>query len=477
MTKRLLRAVASVASVGALVLFYRLLIHVNDTTVALSFLLLVLLAAAGWGLTESIAASIAAVLCLNYFFLPPVGTWTISDPENWVALLAFLVTSIIASELSATARGRALEAVERQRETEQLYTLNRTILLTSGTVGAVARQTASSIAHIFEIPSVLLYDDSTGAVFWGGEERPVTLDRVKQVGTTGLRREVEEGIILPLSLGGKPIGALGVFGADLADAPLNAMANLAAIAMERAQTQDLASRTEITRRQEEFKSSLLDALAHEFKTPLTAIAAAASAVASSEGLSQPDRELMQVVVQETSHLDALVTETVKMAQIDAGKARLNREPVLLRTLVDETLARLSTVVEGRTIKTALPDDLWVEADRELVEVALKQLVDNALKYSPTSSTVEVSANLETDHVRVCVADSGAGIDELEQQQIFEKYYRGATSSGLPKGTGLGLSVARDIIVAHGGKVWVESVRERGSRFYFTLPWSRSGKTL
>lgn len=461
------------AVLALFVLLYKLSGGANHTTIALSFLLVVLFAAAKWGLAESIVTSVAAALLFNFFFLPPIGTWTISEIENWVALGVFLITAIVASELSARARARAEEALEHERETERLYTLNRTILLTSGSPSEVASETAHNVAEIFDVPAVGLYEMSRDSFWKSGAKAELPLESMKECSRTGSQRNVDGGLVVPLNLGGKPIGSLAILGTVLPDGALHAITNLVSIALERAETQELANQTELIRRQEEFKSSLLDALAHEFKTPLTAITAAASAIAFEEtALTAEQRELLRIVLEETERLDSMVTETIKMAQIEAGKARLNRSRFLLGSVIEETIARTAGVSEAREIRADIPVDLEITADRELVGLALKQFVDNALKYSPSSTPIVVSAAIQGDYVRVCVEDQGPGIDETEQQQIFEKYYRTASSSGQVKGAGVGLSVARDVAVAHGGRAWVESVVGQGSRFYFTLPLPR-----
>jgi two-component system sensor histidine kinase KdpD len=468
--RHMFRSIASIGGVAALTLFFRQAGSFNEATVALGFLLLILLVATSWGLEESIVSSIAAALCFNYFFLPPIGTWTIAAAENWVALFTFLVTSIVASQLSARARNRTAEAIRHQNETERLYSLSRTILLTSGRADEVAQEIISSVRQIFAVPWAALYLRDSDSIFGGDQGAGLAVDQIREVSQTGRRVEIDHGTIVPLSLGGKPIGSLALGDAGLGDAPLHAIANLAAIALERAQSQELASRTEIIRRHEEFKSSLLDALAHEFKTPLTALSAAASALAMGPmALREEQRDLINVVVEEAERLNALVTQAIRMAQIDAGKAKLNREPVLLKKLIDHALGRLTVSPERREMVIHVPGDLEVDVDSELIELALKQYIDNALKYSSTTEPIELTAVVEGSQLKVCVSDKGIGIDELEQQQVFEKYYRGKSSSKGIKGAGIGLSVVRDIVAAHGGKAWLESVPNQGSKFYFTLP--------
>jgi two-component system sensor histidine kinase KdpD len=214
----------------------------------------------------------------------------------------------------------------------------------------------------------------------------------------------------------------------------------------------------------------LDALAHEFKTPLTSIKAASTALLSSNALKpEQQRELLSIVDEETDRLSVLVTEAIQMARIEAGRVVLRRESHSVEELVESVLNKLRTVVEDRKVRVNIAPGLprvWV--DGELIEVALRQLVDNALKYSPAGSPVSLAAESKDGRVIVSVSDRGPGIPEAEQSRIFEKFYRAEASRQIP-GAGLGLVIAREIIHAHGGEIWVDSKPGEGSTFQFSLP--------
>jgi two-component system sensor histidine kinase KdpD len=252
---------------------------------------------------------------------------------------------------------------------------------------------------------------------------------------------------------------------------LQGLTNLVAIGLERLRAQNAASKAEAARQSDELKSTLLDALAHEFKTPLTSIKAASTSLLSSSGLKpEHARELISIVDEEADRLSVLVTEAIQMARIEAGKVILRRENIAVRDLVEPVLDKLRPVVEDRKIEVNIAAGLAaVWADRELIEVALRQLIDNALKYSPLGSTVSVAAESSDGRVIVSVADHGPGIPEAEQTRIFEKFYR---SEGAPHhipGAGLGLVIAREIVHAHKGEIWVDSKPGEGSVFRFSLP--------
>jgi two-component system sensor histidine kinase KdpD len=466
--RRLIRVAGALASIAALTLLYSRVIRANSTTVALSFLLAILGLATRRGLLEAIVASFAGALCFNYFFLPPVGTFTVADPENWVALGAFLVTAVVASQLSASARKRAREAARRQHEMERLYGLSRALLLLD-TKGGVAGQLAGEIARVFRLPAVALSERATQQVHRAGPEDIGVPDG-------GLREAAERGTrshdpaaavsILPVTLGSLPLGSLAVRGEGVSGTALEAVASLAAIALERARAAELAGRAEAARQSEELKSTLLDALAHEFKTPLTSIKVAVSALLADEGA--PPRELLTIVEEETDRLNALVSEAIQMARIDAGKMRLERRSQTVPDLVSSALGKMGSAAGERDLRLEIPDPFPdVVVDGELVGLVIRQLLGNALKYSEPDSPISIRAHGGDGWVTIAIHNRGPGISPEEQSRIFERFYRIA-ESGAP-GTGMGLAIARNIVEAHGGRIWVESRPGEGSEFSFTIP--------
>lgn len=346
--RRALQTVLVVLAVGVVTAFYSVAAFANHTTIALTFLLVVLAAAALWGLLEGIAGSVAATLCFNYFFIPPVGTWTIADPQNWVALFVFLVVSIVASQLSERTRRMALES---------------------------------------------------------------------------------------------------------------------------ARAREIAAQAELVRDNEEFKSTLLDALAHDLKTPLTSVKGSATALlASAAALPAGQRELVTIIAEESDRLNRLVTEVLEMARTEAGKLHLNRASCAVDHLVRDAVQESTRLLDGRAVPHQIAPGLpLVHADAELVRSVLRSLLDNAAKYSSAGMPISISAENDGRGVRISVMDSGPGLSEEELSYVFERYYRGAGTQAEVRGMGLGLAVARDIIRAHGGKIWAESSPGQGSRFTFTLP--------
>ena len=465
----------SVAIVAGITLVYaRVVTNVNSTTIALTYLLAILGIATKWGLLEAIVASVSGMLCFNFFFLPPVGTFTIADPQNWVALFAFLVTAVVASQLSASAKRRALEATRRQQEMERLYELSRILMLVDKG-SSIAGQVSHRTAQIFDLPGVAIFDRRSDYVYRTGlTDQSISDSRLRDAAIErATYHDASADVwVLPLNLGGEAVGSLAICGSAVSETALHAIANLAAITMLRAHAEEAANRMEAARQNEAMKSMLLDALAHEFKTPLTSIKAAASSILDEEPPAQ--QELVTVIEEETDRLDFLVTETIRMARIEAGDLELHKGPENVGELIGSALEKLRILLEDREIKIEVASSLpAVFVDAELATLALRQLITNALKYSNPDSPIRVRASAEDYFVKISVKDSGPGIPEKERSHIFERYYRVSESADRVPGTGMGLTIARDIVLAHGGTMWVESAPGQGSEFFFTLPAVKS----
>ena len=458
--------------VGANTYLFHRTIPVNATTAGFAYLIVVLVIAARWGFPEALLASLLSVLCFNFYFFEPVGTFNVADPQNWVALLAFLATAIVASELSTLARERARQAEDRQQEMERLYTLSRAILLTDPARSA-AQQIAEQIAGIFRLDAVALYDLRSGKLCRAGpgelaeiEER-LKLFTAQDTATSNLA-----GIHLAaIRLGGPPIGALAVGGGAMSEAALQALSNLVAIGLEHVRAQEAAGRAEAARQSQELKSTLLDAIAHEFKTPLTSIKASASAMLSAPGgLTEDVRELASILDEEADRLSRLVTEALQMARIEAGKVQLNKELCQVEDSVRGVLVELKSKLEGRAVELDVAGPLHpIFADGDMIRLALRLIVDNAIHYTPPGSPLSIRAEAEPSRIRIDIADRGPGIPEKEQVRIFEMFYRGLQTPPHVSGAGMGLAICREILHAHEGEVMVASRPGGGSVFSISLP--------
>ncbi|HMD85747.1 MAG TPA: ATP-binding protein [Terriglobia bacterium] len=466
------RILGALGIVGGITFFYFRIFSVNNVTVALSFLLAVLTIATRWGLIAGLVASVASMLCLDFFFIPPVGSITIADPQNWVALSVFVVTAVIVSHLSASAKKQALESTQRQNEMERLYTLSRNLLLLE-VHGPLAQEITNSIAQVFELPGLAFYDRTSDRIHRAGpHDIPVDAGKLRDTALQGtvFHDATTKTTVIPISLGGQPMGSLGIQGSQVSETALHAIANLTAITLERAHAQDVATRAEAARQSEELKSTMLDALAHEFKTPLTPIKAAVTSMLSDSDLSPTHQELLRIVDEETDRLNSMLTDAIQMSRIEAGQLQLHRSPQPLRRIVQAQLEKLGENLEGRTVTVEVPESLPpVSVDPEFIGIVIWQLVTNALRYTPPGSPLTLRASAEETEVIVSIEDCGPGISEKEQRRVFEKFYRGKDQRDRIPGTGMGLTIAREIVRAHHGRIWVESEPGKGAKFSFSVP--------
>ena len=425
------------------------------------------------GLLEATVSSVVAMLCFNFFFLPPIGTFTVADPQNWVALFAFLATALTASQLSARLKRQRREALDRQREMERLYALSRAILLTD-TAQPTARQIAHQIAHAFECPAVALYDRNSHEVYVAGPEVFPNIDarlRESAIQSSVIRDDSDEVLITPIRLGGEPIGSLAVKHAFMSDAALQSVLSLVAVGLEKARAQEEVNRAQVARQSEELKSTLLDAIAHEFKTPLTSIKAVTTDLLSNpeESLSQEQRGLVTIADEGADRLSRLVSEAIQLARIEGGGFQLNRQVHSPSSLLSAAVRQTKPLTDGREVILGASDGLpLVFVDAELIVMVIAHLIDNAVKYTPPGSPIVMGARATQNGVIIHVTDQGPGISEDEQSRIFEKFYRGSRGQHL-KGTGMGLAIAREIIRAHGEEIWVRSNPGQGSEFSLSLP--------
>lgn len=470
-----LRFIASLAAVLAIVLTYRHVVLVNPTTVALTFLLAVLIISATWGLKYAVVTALVATSAFNYFFLPPVGTFTIADTQNWVALFVFLVTAIIASHLAERARREASDATRRRHEVERLYAFSQQLLVAENVVGLlnvlsqlVVDSFACDTAALFVAGRGNIYRSSATSRELAAEQLRVCAARGEPFVDPGKRLRY-----VPLRLGVRSVGSIGVSGGALSRETLEAIGSLIAIAIERAGAVEKLGRAEAAREGEKLRSALLDSVTHEFRTPLTSIKASVTGLLSGARLDDSQRkELLTIIDEESDRLDHLVGEAAQMAQLDANQIELHREPHRIQEAIERAVEESRKPLAGHPVEVAVPDDLpAVRFDLDRIKDVLNQLLENAGKYSPPDAPVRISAEKRGAYVAVNVADRGPGIDDFEQSLIFDKFYRGKDQRYSVQGTGMGLSIAKAIVEAHGGTISVTSQLGHGSVFSFTLPYA------
>ena len=475
---RFLRFLAAFAVVLGISLVYRHLLIVNPTTVALTFLLAILAVSTVWGIAVSVFMSVVAMLAFNYYFLPPIGRFTVADPQNWVALFAFLVVSVLASHLSTRARQKAEDALQRRREIEKLYAFSQG-LLESGNVIQLLNRIPSQIVDIFEVGAAALLLSEKQKIYRSG---PVVakLD-LESLNTIVLREEPvldapNSLSFVPVRLGGRSIGSLGISGSMLSRQTLEAIGTLVAVAIERARAIEQLGLTEAAREGERLRTALLDSVTHALRTPLTSIKASVTNLLSNSSVTDRQRqELLTIINEETDRLNRLVGEAGEMARLDAGEVELELEPRPIEDVIAAALSKCPALGDRVVNVNVQPNLPRVRVDLSRAREALVHLLENANQYSPAAQPITITAELAGEFVVTSVADRGAGIDDLEQSLIFEKFYRGKDQRYLVQGTGMGLPIAKAIIEAHGGTMSLTSQRGQGSVFSFTLPVER-GRT-
>jgi len=471
--KLVLRCAATVVAVAIIVFAYHVVITVNPTTAALTFLIGVLIVSANWGLRPAIFMAVLATLAFNYYFLPPIGTLTIADPQNWIALFAFLVTALIASQLAERARREANSALERQRETERLYKFSQQ-LLSSDNIAELLNAVPRYIVECFGVQAAAISLPNRPDIYRSNSARDV-LD-MHDLQLVAMRGEPKvdpdrKVVFMPLRMGVRVVGSMGLSGTMLSRETLDAVGSLIATAIERAGAVEKLSKAEAARENEQLRSALLDSVTHEFRTPLTAIKASATSLLGSPAMNEGQRqELLTVINEESDRLNRLVGEAAEMAQLDAGRFELRLGTHRIHEAVQDAISKTRTVLGQHPVNVVLPETLpAVRMDVERISEVVAQLLENAAKYSPPDAPIHITGELRNRMVMTSIADRGPGIDDFDQGLIFEKFYRGRNQRLQVQGTGMGLAIAKAIVDAHGGEIGVTSQLGHGSVFYFTLP--------
>ena len=452
-------------------------LHLNPTTIALAFLLGVLGISASWGLRQAVFMSVVATLAFNYFFLPPIGTFTIADPQNWIALFAFLVTAVTASELSERARRGARSAVERRQELERLYAFSQ-LLLSSDSPAELLNLIPRYIVESFGIRSAAISLSSRSDVYRSGPSIDGLESRDLQL--IGLRGEpridsAQKIAFMPLRMGMRVVGCMGVSGSMLSRQTLEAIGSLVAISIERAGAVEKLSRAEAARESEQLRAVLLDSVTHEFRTPLTAIKASVTSLLGSPSDStthspEERQELLTIINEESDRLNRLIGEAAEMAQLDANKVEFRFASAPTGPLVEEALDELKQLLAQHPVEVRIPADLPnARMDSAHIKEVLVHLIENAAKYSPAGAPIRITGEAKDQTLNISIADRGPGIDDFEQSLVFEKFYRGRNQRVQVHGTGMGLAICKAIVEAHGGRLGVTSQLGHGSVFYFNLP--------
>jgi len=445
-------------------------------TVAMGFLIVVLFVAAKAPLWVAITTSFVGVLAFNFFFLPPVGTLTIADPQSWAAFISLLVVSLVASNLSAVARARTREAEARRDELGRLFDLSRDVLLVTDSEAANA-SLAGFISRRFDLDYVAICvpQGSEWLVFEAGPQRltpdPRELSALIQHIADGQPPAAGPSRVrfVPLRLGARPFGLLGVAGRPIESGTLDAVAGIAAIAIERAQFLDERKAAELARQSEALKSALLASLGHDLRTPLTAIRVAASNLQASWPDEGERRAQSDLILTEVDRLTRLFQNILEMARIDAGAVAQERRWVAPSEIIAAARASVEPALRGRTVTLTEESERLVHLDPRLTAAALSHLLENAAQYSPAGSSIDVRAAATDAGLTIAVRDHGSGIPDADLPHLFERFHRGANAKDRRSGSGMGLAIAKGVLAVEGGRIAAANCADGGACFTIAVP--------
>lgn len=452
--------------------------HVNNTTVALTLLTGVLSLALTGEWLEALIAAVASALSLDYFALPPRG-FTIREPEQIMAFVAFLFTAIVMGQLFARANRLRDQALRKQAEAEKLNQLSNAIVEYRA-ANLISEPFADMLSNLLSLDAVALYNKPTGQIYRAGPRSTelISDERLRGAAETGCLDATNGVFVCPLVDGRTVAGTVGLAGANASYSFLTAVTDKIAAAFVHVCGAEKAKEAEIARRSQEYRSALLDALAHEARNSLNSIKLAATNLLSDcSGGSGEQREMLTLIDQETDHMSDWLSETVHLTRAGAGEFTVHKAPHDVRAIILDALENVRPLLQGRAVSVKTADVLpMVDCDASMIQRALQLLLENAVKYSPAGSPVQVSSEQFDDLVAVRVVDAGPGVAEDEQDRVFEKYYRGRQGRSRVPGMGVGLASAKYFVESNGGEIWVTNAVEGGAVFQFSLPSSKRGVT-
>jgi two-component system sensor histidine kinase KdpD len=461
--------------------------------ISLVFLTAVLVAAVAWGLLPSLFACLVSVLAYNFFFLPPLYDFSISDPENVVALFFFLTVAIIVSNLTAATRRQAMTARSRARTTAELYAFSRKIA-GIGALDDLLWATAYQVSSMLKVRTVLLLPAADGDGLEVASGYPPE-DRLDAADLAAARWSWEHGraagrgadtlpggkrLFLPLRTGSGPVGVIGID----RDAPgplftpdehrlLDALADQAAVAIERISLAKNLDEARLTAEAERLRAALLTSISHDLRTPLAAILGTVSSLRSfPEQYGAAEREeLLSTLQEEAERLSRFVANLLDMTRLESGAIELKLELIDVAEIIGAALRRAATVLAGHRVEVDIDPDLpMLRVDPVLFEQVLFNLFDNGAKYSPEGSRIEVRATRDGGLVEIEVVDEGPGIPPADLERIFDKFYRVQAQDRRRAGTGLGLAICRGFVEALGGWIAARNRRDRpGAVLTIRLP--------
>ena len=496
--------VAAVAAVAITTAFISLVVQrAQIANISMLYLIAVLVVAVAYGRGAAIAASVLAFLTFDWFFVPPTHQLVVADAEEVISLALFLITAVVTGTLAARVRARAQEAEHREHDAKVLYEaaflmaepdLERALVAVAEHLRVSLDLDAVSIeadADILPRPAIAARDESararlreTGTELQLTDAKGSAARTVRLVGPRTARAGTRARV-LPIVAAGARVGRLAVLprsGApELGPAAERVLAIAAAqlgLTIERARFRKEATESEVLRRSDDLKTELLHAVSHELRTPLAAILASAGSLRQRD-VDWTDRERDEFatgIQDEAVRLDRLVGNLLDLSRIENGTLVPRKAWHDVGALVEDVAGRMRPVTAGHRVRLDLPDDLPpVELDYVEIQQVLSNLVENAAKFSPAGSEIDISVGREDGSVSFAVRDHGPGIAAGDSERIFEPFVRLARAGQGPRGVGLGLALAKRLVEAHSGTIWVDHGVSDGTRIVFTLP-GRAGVT-
>ena len=455
----------------ALICFSIVAHHYLNLAATVSVYLFVTLAIADKaGFVEASLVSVVATLCLDYYFTTPLFQFRVDRPENWIALAAFEGISLMVIRLSHHAHQHQLMVEKQSSEQKALHELCRDLLLLDWKQSP-EQQLCVLIKRSFPLQGVALWNAYEDAISSFGET-PNAEDSTKVVYFSERNYDdlSNHTSFRVLYFGSRAVGALMLYGHSIDSLSINSIASITAMAIERTRSLAVEIDIEAERQSEQLRSALLDGLAHAFKTPLSTITVSSSGLLAAGNLTTQQTSLIDLINQEATRLNQLTTSLLRSSRLELSRVVLHEKLIDVRALIQGVLDECAFQLRSRIVDVSIaPEMMSVRADSQLLTMALVQILDNAAKYSPQDSRVQISAASSEAQAILRIHNEGSYIPPTERNIVFTRFYRSSSVEHRAPGTGLGLSVAKKAIEAHGGKISIESDAQAGTTFVIAIP--------
>ena len=445
-------------------------LHFPLATAGFLYLLIVVVISLVYGIWQATFISLIAVSCLNYFFIPPVLSFSVSDQRDWIALVSFQVCALLVSRLSSREQRLARDANYQRIQMKKLYELSHGILLFDLHLPP-GTQLVQLVRRIFHAEDVAIFDAELASLDHEGTWSPEEQQIAKAAYITDRSDDDQDARTTQrvIRIGTAAIGAMAIRG-DIDPLIANSITSLAAIAFARHRSYEKEARAESAQQAEQFRVAVLDALAHAFKTPLTAIRTASCGLLEMGTLNETESELAALIDEESVGLNNLCTRLLQTAKLEVANVTLHTEPVIVSKLVKDVVSDLSSTLEGHPIELSIEEqDAPLQGDRELLKMILTQYLDNAAKYSTPKTPIDITVRESKAELLLSVRNRGPLIQMQDRERVFERFYRSSDAKKRAPGTGLGLSIVKKAAEAHHGHVWVVSAEEEGTTFFLSMP--------